>query len=67
VPGELPSKGLVAVGSGDPQTIGVSLEARLQSMIEFQEEDAEFLLLEVSWDATQRIKKLKESKRDGST
>jgi hypothetical protein len=75
-PGELPSgRRLVAASTDDPQTIGVSLEARLQGILEFQQEDAEFILLEVSWDATQRIIKEKtqqiikerESKRHGTS
>jgi len=65
-PGELPTKGLVAIGSNDPQTIGVSLEARLQSMIEFQELDAEFLLLHAAWKVGRELKKLKEGKSDGT-
>jgi len=74
-PGELPSRRLVAGGSDDPLTMGASLEAHLQGVLEFQQEDAEFILLEVSWAATQRIIKQKtqqiikerESKADGTS
>jgi hypothetical protein len=67
-PGELPSPNqrLVSAGSDDPETMGASLEARLQSMIEFQEMDAESLLLETAWEVSEKLKKLKEGKRDGT-
>jgi hypothetical protein len=67
-PGELPSPNqrLVAADTDDPQAMGASLEARLQSMIEFQEMDAEPLFFETVWKVSQKLKKLKESKSDGT-
>jgi hypothetical protein len=73
-PGELPENRMVAPGSNDPESMGLSLEARLDGMMrqwaarkgwDYPSADAEDAVLQLFWETIDRnIEKIMERKKE---